>query len=105
MEQSRKMLYAMADNLECCCPWLLWLDRGMLFRMEDHEQSVEQWLHSHEKPGDSGAPFATPLLAEMVYGAEPLENPVLGVVSTAGDEGAHGHWEVRLHPFQVQVSS
>ena len=93
-QQSHKLLKMMVDNLECCCPWLMWLDANMLIRMENHGKSVEEWLRSHLKEEDSGAPHAEALLSEMVLGSEPIEPAVIGVVSTAGDAGSHGHYEV-----------
>ena len=94
MGTSRKLITTLTDQLECCCPWVLWLDQTMLIRMVAHNLSIEAWLQSHQQEGDSGSPHAQKLLAEMSPWGEDVEEPVIGVVSTAGDVGHHGHFEV-----------
>lgn len=95
-EKSSKLISVLTDQLECCCPWMLWLDQTMLIRMAAHNLSVEVWLQSHQQEGDSGSPHAQKLLAEMIPWGEEVEEPVIGVVSTAGDLGHHGHFEVSV---------
>ncbi|KAK9863172.1 hypothetical protein WJX84_009506, partial [Apatococcus fuscideae] len=94
LEKSTTLISTMAQQLECCCPWLLWLDHTMLLRMLAHELSVEEWLRGHQRPNDAGAVFAKKLLGEMLYGSDSIEQPVAGLVSTAGDEKSHGVFEI-----------
>ena len=76
----------------------------MLLRMLAHELSVEEWLRGHQKPNDAGAVFAKKLLGEMLYGSDSIEQPVAGLVSTAGDEKSHGVFEVRADIWQFHAA-
>ncbi|KAK9844562.1 hypothetical protein WJX74_004065 [Apatococcus lobatus] len=93
-EQATRLVSSLTDQLKCCCPWVLWLDHTMLIRMAAHNVSIKSWLQSHVQDGDSGAPFAQKLLSEMSPHLEEVMEPVIGIVSTAGDEGHQGNFEI-----------